>query len=930
MHAWLAAAAVSIAALSGCGGGGGGGGEGPPSSPPNISVQPQDATAADGSSAIFSVTASGDVPLSYQWRKNGSAIPGATASTYATPLLTLADSLASYSVVVSNPAGSVTSRGVTLTVTPVTPQVITPPRDAIVVDGSTVTFSVGAAGSGTLSYQWLVNGVPVAGETSPTLSFVTVPSDSGKSFSVSVSSAYGSVTSAQATLTIDPRAIGFVAVPQDASVVVGGQTQFSVAATGTAPITYQWERSGDGGISWAPVAGATGPEFTLASATLSWAGTRLRVTATNAAGPVASPSALLSVTPTVRIVAGIAGGTGFADGNGTQVRFNLASGTAIDSAGNIYVADLANAVIRKISPGGVVSTFAGQPQVRGLGDGQAASAMFMGPNALAIDGGGNLYVGDAWSIRKVSPSGVVSTLAGGTLGSNDGTGSAASFRDVRGIVSDAAGNLVVIDAGQNQIVRRVSSSGVVTTLAGTAGVVGFTDGMGASASFTSLNAIAADGTGDVYVGDASTVRRVRSDGSVSLFAGLPGAFNTQDGPRLSARFIGVAGLVFDSSGNLYVGDVNAIRRIAPDGETITLAGRGPSTGGDLDGTGGAAFVAGPTGMTLAPNGNAVVFSSPTNGTVRSMTLGGTVSTIAGVSPQYGSVDGPGANARFFFPAAIAADAAGNVYIPEGVTNSVRRVAAGGQVSTIGLRNVLWPNVRSVAIDSGGSVYLTESSANQVGKMAPDGTVTILAGVAGVTGQRDGAGNQATFSFPSGIAVDTAGNVFVADSANSTIRKIDPTGTVSTIAGQAGQCGHKDGPPAQSLLCNPKGMAFDGQGRLLIADELSHVIRRLESDGTLTTLTGLPFFAGLNNGLVASFKNPSAVSVDADGNVFVADAGNGLVRRIATTGFVSTVMGRPGVQALQPGVNGAINSPLGVAVLPSGRVVVTSEQAFVGD
>jgi sugar lactone lactonase YvrE len=126
------------------------------------------------------------------------------------------------------------------------------------------------------------------------------------------------------------------------------------------------------------------------------------------------------------------------------------------------------------------------------------------------------------------------------------------------------------------------------------------------------------------------------------------------------------------------------------------------------------------------------------------------------------------------------------------------------------------------------------------------------------------------------------------------------------------------------------MAFDGQGRLLIADELSHVIRRLESDGTLTTLTGLPFFAGLNNGLVASFKNPSAVSVDADGNVFVADAGNGLVRRIATTGFVSTVMGRPGVQALQPGVNGAINSPLGVAVLPSGRVVVTSEQAFVGD
>jgi hypothetical protein len=126
------------------------------------------------------------------------------------------------------------------------------------------------------------------------------------------------------------------------------------------------------------------------------------------------------------------------------------------------------------------------------------------------------------------------------------------------------------------------------------------------------------------------------------------------------------------------------------------------------------------------------------------------------------------------------------------------------------------------------------------------------------------------------------------------------------------------------------MAFDGQGRLLIADELSHVIRRLESDGTLTTVAGLPFFAGLNNGLVASFTNPSAISVDVEGNVFVADAGNGLVRRIALSGFVSTVMGRPGVQALQPGANGAINSPLGIAVLPGGRVVLTSEQALVGD
>jgi sugar lactone lactonase YvrE len=926
----LAAALAFMAALSGCGGGGGDGGASPPSAPPSISVQPQDATVADGASAIFTVTAAGSGPLSYQWRKNGTAIPNATASTYATPLSTLADSLAAYSVMVANAAGSVTSRSATLTVTPVAPRVTVPPQDMVVVDGATVTFSVSATGSGTLSYQWLIDGVAAAGETAETLSFVTNPSDNGKHVSVTVSSAYGTETSAQATLTIDPRAIGFVVGPQDASVVVGSQAQFSVAASGTSPITYQWERSDDGVASWRPIAGATGPSFTLASATLGWAGARLRVTATNAAGPVASTSAVLSVKPNVRIVAGVAGGTGFADGTGTQARFDGASGTAIDSAGNIYVADMVNAVIRKVTPGGVVNTLAGQPRVHGHADGPASSSMFINPNALAIDGSGNLYVGDAWRIRKISPSGVVSTLAGDAPGSNDGTGSGASFRDVRGIVSDAAGNLVVIDSGQNQIVRRVSSSGVVTTLAGTAGVFGSTDGIGSGASFTDLSAIAADGTGDVYVGAGPSVRRVRSDGSVTLFAGLPGAFGTQDGPRLSARFIGISGLVFDTQGNLYIGDTNAIRRIASDGDTITLAGRGPSNGGDLDGAGGTAFVAYPSGLTLAPNGNAIVFASPFNGTVRNVTLGGVVSTIAGASPQYASVDGSAGVARFFFAAAIAADAAGNVYLPEGVTNSVRRIGAGGQVSTIGLKNVVWPNVRSVATDASGFVYLTESSANLVGKMAPDGTVTLLAGVAGVTGQQDGAGNQATFSFPSGIAVDSAGNVFVADSSNGTIRKIDSTGTVSTVAGQPGQCGHRDGPPTQSLLCFPKGMAFDNQGRLLIADEMSHTVRRLEHDGTLTTAAGLPFLPGMSNGLVSAFKNPSAIAVDADGNVYVADGGNGLIRRIAPSGFVSTVIGRLGVLALQPGVDGAINTPQGVAVLPGGRVVLTSELALVGD
>ena len=283
--------------MAGCGGGGGSGSPPPATTAPAITAQPQSVTVLDGQSASFGVTASGTAPLTYQWRRNGSDIAGATGNAYALAAATLADSGASFSVQVSNSAGPVTSNAATLTVNPVAPLIATQPASIGVSEGQAATFAVVAVGSAPLAYQWRRGGVDIAGANANAASFTTpvaVIGDNGVLFSVVVSNAAGSVTSAEATLTVSAASAGpsITAQPAAVTVAASATASFTVTAIGSAPLAYQWRRNA------VNVTGATAASYTTPATAVGDDGARFSVVVSNALGSVTSGEALLTVTAT--------------------------------------------------------------------------------------------------------------------------------------------------------------------------------------------------------------------------------------------------------------------------------------------------------------------------------------------------------------------------------------------------------------------------------------------------------------------------------------------------------------------------------------------------------------------------------------------------------------------------------------------------------
>jgi sugar lactone lactonase YvrE len=327
----------------------------------------------------------------------------------------------------------------------------------------------------------------------------------------------------------------------------------------------------------------------------------------------------------------------------------------------------------------------------------------------------------------------------------------ATFNQPTGVAVDAAGNIYVADYGNN-LIRKITPAGVVTTLAGN-GTQGSLNGVDSLSSFNGPTSIAVDLSGNVYVADDNNnqVRKI-SNGMVTTLAGSDstGAVN---GQGAAAYFFGPAGVSCDAQGNVYVADAG-------------------------------------------------------NNLIRMITPGGLVSTVAG-NTNAGAQNGPDTSATFNNPAGVAVDGNGNIYVADMLNNLIREIS-GGQVSTLAgnindttiasvngvgtAASFVFPN--NVAVDAQGNVYTTEYVTNLIRKIAPDGTVTTLAG-SGASGQADSTGTAASFSGPSGVAVDAVGNVYVADTYNNVIRKITPAGVVSTIAG-TGAAGSANGIAAASL------------------------------------------------------------------------------------------------------------------------------------
>jgi sugar lactone lactonase YvrE len=347
-------------------------------------------------------------------------------------------------------------------------------------------------------------------------------------------------------------------------------------------------------------------------------------TVTNGSGTVASANvtnvavactATTTTTGVVSILAGASAFHGFADGTGAAAKFNGPIGLVVDSSGNVYVADNGNNRIRKITSAGVVTTFAGSATL-GTANGTGTAATFSRPNAITIDSSGNLYVVDAnglaaTQIRQITPAGVVTSFAGlvGVAGSTEGTGTAARFSYISGIAIDSSNNLYVTDTNNFKI-RKITSAGVVTTFAGS-GTTGTVNGTGTGASFQNIGAITVDSSGNLYVVEqtAQTIRKITPAGVVTTLAGS-GTSAYVDGTGTAASFQLITGITVDSSGNLYVtesGGGNTIRQITPAGVVTTFAGLKNDEGGiDVNGTLTAARFQQPYGITIDSSNNLYV------------------------------------------------------------------------------------------------------------------------------------------------------------------------------------------------------------------------------------------------------------------------------------------------------------------------------------
>ncbi len=547
---------------------------------------------------------------------------------------------------------------------------------------------------------------------------------------------------------------------------------------------------------------------------------------------------------------------GSADGAGTAAKFYYPYGITTDGV-NLYVADSNNNTIRKIVIStGAVSTIAGSAGSYGSADSIGTAARFDYPDGITTDGT-NLYVVDSGNctVRKiVILTGAVTTFAGsaGSCGSTDGTGTAARFNYPTGITTDVT-NLYVADTGNSTIRKIVILTGAVTTIAGSAQITGATDaplGPGTVARFNNPRGITTDGL-NLYVADTnnSTIRKIAIfTGIVSTIAGSAQLFGSTDapvGPGTAARFNYPNGVTTDGL-NLYVVDSNnnTIRKIViSSGAVSTIAGSGGY--GSADGIGTAARFNYPTGITT--DGANLYVADSQNSTIRKIVIFTVaVTTIAGSAGSNGSADGTGTAARFNYPSGITTDGA-NLYVADTNNSTIRKIV----IST--------------------------------------GAVSTFAGSAGSNGSADGTGTAARYNYPSGITTDGA-NLYVADTNNSTIRKIVIlTGAVSTIAG-SGSYGSADGTGTPATFAAPQGITTDGTN-LYVADTSNQTIRKIViSSGSVSTIAGSAGLTGSadGTGTVARFNNPVGITTDGT-NLYVGDTYNGTIRKIViSTGAVTTL------------------------------------------
>jgi uncharacterized protein (TIGR03437 family) len=641
-----------------------------------------------------------------------------------------------------------------------------------------------------------------------------------------------------------------------------------------------------------------------------------------ARGAAAAPSVIYQIET-------VAGSANMGDGGpATAAQISIIQGIAVDRWGNLYLSDTGNHRVRKISTSGVIATLAGTGVAGFSGDGgPAAAAQLNLPYGLAADLAGNLYVADLGNdrVRRIGPDGVITTVAGnGNRGSSGdgGVATAAQLLTPRNVAVDAAGNFYFSEFDGHRV-RKVTPAGIISTVAGT-GVAGFSgDGFPAvNAQLASPAGLAVDRFGALYIDDSQNirVRKILPGGIISTVVGpnigIPVAIAVDVASTLYVAELGadvrsytVAGvwtnvallsaphdLAVDLNGVLYIADGTYIRKVT-NGQMQTVAGDGYLHAIGDGGRATDALLSQPSAIALNGAGSLYIADTGTQ-RVRQVLPTGVIQTLAGTGVTGNFADNVAASgAMLNLPAGVALDTVGDVLIADTGNERIRQVGADGFIRTLvgnggsslgaeGMPPAQTPlsSPSSVCTGRGGTLFVVDTGNNRVLQAAPQPLVVTAAGNGAPGGAGDGeSARLAQLNLPSACARDSAGDLFIADTWNHRIRKVDPSGTISTVAGTGTVGFSGDGGPATAAgIYAPRGVVVDDEGDIYIADTGNNRIRQVTPDGLIHTIAGQAAagFSG-DGGPAASaqINAPGGLLLDGAGDLYFADTGNNRVRRL---------------------------------------------------
>ena len=958
--------------------------------PPIITAQPASQTALLGSSPVFRVAAAGSGPFGYLWYFNSTNLLQSSSS----PSFALANisaaSAGPYTVVVTNAYGSVTSQVATLALL-FPPSVITPPISQTVLPGTNVSLSVTAGGTGPFSYQWRFNGnnlpiniiTTVAGNGSGTYA-----GDGAGATNASLKGPFGVALDAAGNLYIADTTNNRIRMVGADGIIT------TIAGNGTAGY------AGDG-------AAANNARLSVPCGIVLDASGNLYIT-----DQYNQRIRMVGTNGIITTVAGTFGAGYYGDGGAaTNARLSYPRGLALGAPGNLYIADTADYRIRMVGTNGIITTVAGNGGQGFMGDGSAATkATLYYPSGVSLDTLGNLYIADTYNnrIRKVATDGIITTVAGNGTGGFSGDGGAAtnaSLGGPLGVALDDLGNLFIVDTVNNRI-RIVDSTGVISTLAGNG--IGAYRGDGGPASDASLNGpagVAFDASGSLYIADTANnrIRKVPIRGYPILALANVSARDAGDYSLVITSPYGsvtsaVATVTVEAPPVIAVQPAN---QIAAPGTSpllsVAVAGSGPfdyswyfartnllqsgpnstlilpavSTNdagsyivvvtnpyGSVTSRVATLTIAFPPSVTIQPSqtntaGTRITLSVAVDGPgpfTYQWRFNGTsipnniITTFAGNGFAGPSGDGgPATNASLYMPNDVCIDGAGNAYIADFSFHRVRMVNTSGIITTVAgsgtqgfsgdggpATNASLRYPSGVATDASGNLYIADTSDARIRKVDIGGIITTVAGNGTSSYSGDGgSATNASLSSPSDLALDQSGNLYIADWGNNRLRKVDANGIITTVAGN-GSFGYAgDGGAATNASLTAPSVAFDAFGNLYIPDYSNNRIRMVDKNGIITTVAGktssVHYSGDGGPAFNACLYSPSGVVLDAAGNCYIADAGNNRIRKVDTNGIITTVAGNGGLGYSGDGgaaTNASFWNPMSVTLDAAGNLFIT--------